>query len=259
MKVPTERSHKALVEPVTEERVAVFVIESIKEQFGSLPLEDFQQEYECVFVDQTYSFYPYDLILPCSTDDIKLYDDFTDMPFPEGRLVAGFDVGRTRDDSELALFEQKSERWICRMLKSYHQTPFAEQEIDLRRLLHTLPISRLSIDNSGIGMPLAENLARDHPQVVQEVFSNANKERWATDFKILLQRRDVMLPRDRDMVGQIHSIKKKVLPSGNVNFDSERPGRGGHADRFWAIVMACQRERQKQGPRETFIGVRIIG
>jgi phage FluMu gp28-like protein len=40
------------------------------------------------------------------------------------------------------------------------------------------------------------------------------------------------------MVSQIHSVKRRVLPSGKVSFDAERTGRG-HADRFWAIALAC--------------------
>ena len=113
---------------------------------------------------------------------------------------------------------------ICRLLRSYSMVPFADQEADLRRLLETLPVARLSVDRSGIGMNLAENLSRDYPQVVAEAFSNASKERWCTDFKILLQRRDLDLPRDRELVSQIHSIKRRFTPSGNVSFDAERTG-----------------------------------
>src|SRR5690606_40894990 len=47
--------------------------------------------------------------------------------------------------------------------------------------LGTLPVARLSIDRSGIGMNLAENLSRDFPQVVGENFTNESKERWATE------------------------------------------------------------------------------
>jgi hypothetical protein len=91
----------------TEERVAAFGTQSIIEQLDSLPLDDFQQEFECGFVDESYSFYPYDLILPCTSEDLVLAADLTDIAVPEGRLVAGFDVGRTRDRSELALFEDR--------------------------------------------------------------------------------------------------------------------------------------------------------
>ena len=242
----------------TEERVAKFGTQAIVEQLDSLPLEDFQQEFEAKFIDESYSFYPYELVLPCTSADLSLYDDFTDFPFPDGRIVAGFDVGRTRDRSELAVFEEHNNRFTCRMLRSYNQVPFSEQETDLRRLLNTLPVARLSIDKSGIGMNLAENLARDYPQVVPEAFSNDSKERWATDFKILLQRRDVILPRDREMVGQIHSIKRRVLPSGKVSFDAERTSRG-HADRFWAIALACQKERGDTPTTGSEIGMRVIG
>jgi hypothetical protein len=49
--------------------------------------------------------------------------------------------------------------------------------------------------------------------------------------------------REGRLVGQIHSIKRRVLGSGKVSFDAERSNRGGHADRFWAVVLACQKER----------------
>jgi phage FluMu gp28-like protein len=242
----------------TEERVERFGRPTLIEQFDSLPLEDFQQEFEGKFVDETYSFFPYELILPCTSDDLVLYDEPTSVRAPEGRIVAGFDVGRTRDRSELAVFEEIEGRFTCRMLKSFEGTPFAEQEAELRRLLGTLPVARLSIDKSGIGMNLAENLSRDFPQVVGENFTNESKERWATDFKILLQRRDVTLPRDRELVGQIHAIKRRVLPSGKVSFDAERNARG-HADKFWAVALACQKERQEGRPRGGEIGVRVLG
>ena len=152
----------------TEERVGRFGTAGIIEQYDSLPLDDFTQEFECAFVDESYSYFPYDLILPCTSDDVQAAEDVSDIRRVAGRLVAGFDVGRTRDKSELAVFEQRGDRYVCVMLRSYEQATFAAQEAELRRLLNTLPIARLSIDNSGIGMNLAENLAREFPQVVPE-------------------------------------------------------------------------------------------
>src|SRR5205823_1190012 len=111
---------------------------------------------------------------------------------------------------------------------------------DLRCMLNTLPIARLSIDQTGLGMHLAENLRREFPQVVPETFTNEAKEMWATDFKILLQRRGVVLPRDRELVAQIHSIRRLVTPSGRTSFDAEHDGRS-HADRFWAVALACRK------------------
>ena len=241
----------------TEESVARFGNPDIVQQFESLALEDFEQEFCTKFVDESYSYYPYDLILPCTREDLVLAEDIGSIPAPTGRLVAGFDVGRVRDRSELAVFEEIDGVFVCRLLRSYLQTPFVEQESELRRLLNAVPIVRLSIDRSGIGMNLAENLAREFPQVVPENFTSESKERWATDMKILLQKRAIQLPRQRDLVAQVHSIKRRVLASGRVSFDAERT-KNGHADRFWAVALACQRERQPtRGPVE--IAVRVLG
>jgi phage FluMu gp28-like protein len=67
----------------------------------------------------------------------------------------------------------------------------------------------------------------------------------------------VELPRDRVLVAQIHSIRRRVLPSGKIAFEAERTIHG-HADRFWAIALACQRERGPQ--REPAkVSVRVLG
>jgi hypothetical protein len=83
---------------------------------------------------------------------------------------------------------------VTKIWVSYDQVPFAEREADLRRMLGCLPIARLSIGRSGIGMNRAENPTRDFPQVAGEAFSNESKERWATDLNATRRRRGVERP-----------------------------------------------------------------
>jgi hypothetical protein len=244
----------------TEERVRTFGTKDIQDQLDSLLLEDFQQEFELAYCDESYSFFPYELILPCTSDDLVLADDFPALAEIEGRLVAGFDVGRKRDLSELAIFEEVAGKKECRLLRSYDRVPFAEQEADLRRMLSILPIARLSIDQNGLGMHLAENLRRDFAQVMPETFSNESKEVWANDFKILLQRKDIVLPKDRELVAQTHSVKRRLTPTGKPSFEVERDEVGrGHADRFWAVALACRKERGPMSGAVAEISVRILG
>jgi phage FluMu gp28-like protein len=244
----------------TEDRVHTFGTKDIQDQFDSLPLEDFQEEFEVSYSDESYSFYPYELILPCTSDDLVLADDFKTFGSVQGRLVAGFDVGRKRDLSELSIFEEQGTKKVCRLLRSYDKIEFAEQEGDLRRMLNTLPIARLSIDQNGIGMQLAENLRRDHAQVVPETFSNESKEIWATDFKILLQRKDVVLPKHRELVSQIHGVKRRLTPTGKPSFEVERDASSkGHGDKFWSVALACQKERRPLAGEGGEITARVFG
>lgn len=243
----------------TEERIARFGKKAIRDQFESLLLEDFQQEFEVLYSDETMTFFPYDLILPCTEDSVELYEDFGELlRVCKGRLVAGFDVGRKRDLSVLAIFEEMSDGTRrLRLLREYDRVPFAAQEADLKAMLMILPIARLSIDNNGLGMMLAENLQREYPQVVPEDFTTPSKEVWCTDFKIGLQKRLIELPRDRDLVAQIHSIKKSVTSGGRVTFDTERDAKG-HADKFWACALACQKERGQVRTGGS-VNVRVFG
>jgi hypothetical protein len=42
-------------------------------------------------------------------------------------------------------------------------------------------------------------------------------------------------------------------------FDAERSARGGHADGFWAIALACQKERGPGPSKGVEIGVPVLG
>jgi len=243
----------------TVARVERFATEPLRAQLLSLELLHFQQELECSFISDRGSFFPYDLVLACMSDDVVIAEDWSEVPRPSGRLVAGYDVGRRRDLSELALFEELGERLVCRALRRFEDVPFAEQEAELRAMLHVLPVARLSIDSGGIGMNLAENLERDFPGVVvSEPFSPTTKERWATDLKILLQRRDVELPLDRELLAEIHSVQRNVTEAGRITFGVSSSA-DGHADRFWAIAMACQKERQDESGELPTVVARVVG
>jgi phage FluMu gp28-like protein len=230
----------------TEERVFKFGKKKIRDQFESLLLEDFQQEFECFYSDETLTFYPYDLILPCTDSSLEFCSDFSEVrERAKGRIVAGYDVGRKKDLSVLTIWDEHEHTGELTMLfmRTYDRAPFAEQEADLLAMLTILPVARLSIDNTGIGMNLAENVAREYLEVVVlEDFTRTNKEVWCTDFKIRLQKKLVKMPRDRDLIAQIHSIKKHVTAGGQVTFDAERDAKG-HADMFWSCAIACRKER----------------
>lgn len=255
----TRRAGREAATLGTTARVERFATEPLRAQLLSLELSHFQQELECSFVSDRGSFFPYALVLGCMSDDVLLAEDWGEVPRATGRLVAGYDVGRRRDLSEVALFEEMGERLVCRALRRFEKVPFAEQEAELRAMLHVLPIARLSIDSGGIGMNLAENLERDFPDVVvPETFSPTSKERWATDLKIRMQRRDVDLPLDRDLLAEIHSVQRNVTEAGRITFGVSSSA-DGHADRFWAIAMACQKERQDEGGELPTVVARVIG
>ena len=241
----------------TEESVARFGNPDIVQQFESLALEDFEQEFCTKFVDESYSYYPYDLILPCTREDLVLAEDIGSIPAPTGRLVAGFDVGRVRDRSELAVFEEIRRR--LRVQAAPFLSPDAVRGAGERaaapaqRRAHRAAVDRPERHRDE---PRREPRARISPGGARELHLGVEGTLGDGHEDPAPEARDPAPPPARARRADPQH-QARVLASGRVSFDAERT-KNGHADRFWAVALACQRERQPtRGPVE--IAVRVLG
>ncbi len=241
----------------TEERVRRFGNSRIQALFANFPLEDFQQEFECAFVDESTSWITWEEIKAVQDTSLRwvaatcreqvdvAYHAIDELARLVGAvhveqvLAGGLDIGRTRNTSELFLVGRSTlDSYPLRLSITLDNVAFDDQLAVVSYALRQLPITSLLIDRNGIGMNLAENLGRDFPGKAQGVdFTNASKTLWATDAKMLIQQRKTPLPVDRDLAYQIHSIKRLVTPAKNLSFDTARNEKH-HADKFWAWALA---------------------
>lgn len=235
----------------TEQRVAEYGNERIQVIYENMLLDDFQQEYECLYVDEAVSYIPWELIRANQDDTLKHWHikdvDSIDGVVVEIKaaiaagevepvLVGGLDIGRKKNLTEGVFLGCGPNRAPVRIMLSLDRVRFDDQERCIKHLLKVLPISSLLIDQNGIGMQLAENLEdATHAQGV--TFTNLTKQMWATELKIQLERTRIPLPCDRELAYQIHSIKKMVTPAKNVVYDTDR-NEEHHADKLWALALA---------------------
>jgi phage FluMu gp28-like protein len=133
---------------------------------------------------------------------------------------------------------------VARLVRTFTNTPFAEQLSFARELLSLLRedgrplVRRAAIDATGMGAPLAEALAREFsPRVEPVVFTPTVKEDLAFRTKRRMEARLTLLPDTREIRRAFSAVKKIVTPSGNLRFDAERTD-AGHADEFWAKALA---------------------
>jgi phage FluMu gp28-like protein len=257
-KIKSFRSEDAIGadEMDTETRVERFGNDRIKMIYSNMLLDDFQQEYECMYVDEAVSFFPWSLIRKNQDENLLCYKISSphDLPLREikadiaaGRiesvLVGGVDVGRKRDLTEI-FFLGFGDKTPLRIMISLDKAPFDVQEGVIRQVLEVLPVGYLLIDQNGIGMHLAERLASD--TVAEGVtFTNASKHLWATEVKIQLEKENVPIPADRDLAYQIHSVKRMVTAAKNTVFDTDRNEKH-HADKFWALALAVWAAREEK-------------
>ncbi len=232
----------------TEQRVYAFGKRSIQEQFETLLLEDFQQEFECAYIDAAHSYYPWNLINSCAKD-IPLETESYGWNV-RGRLIAGYDVGRRRDVSALCILEEIDGHYFVRYLNMWYRLPFGEQEQIIRECLQELPVQQIRIDENGIGMNLAENMTTEFgiDRVLPVSMSQPRKELIATDVKTMMEKGDVTIPRHRDLTTQMHAIRRTIGEGGKPKFDTIRNARH-HGDLFWAFGLAAHKERSGEKKR----------
>jgi phage FluMu gp28-like protein len=180
-------------------------------------------------------------------------------PSPQPRdLYLGIDIGRKRDLTIAWLFEKVGDVLWSRVLLALKGMSFDQQErvicdlIEGERLSsvvsgplprttdhgpRTAVVRRVCVDQSGIGMMLAERLVQKYGAVVEPVtFTALVKERLAPLVKQAFEDRTVRIPDSREVRADLNSVKRFVTPAGNVRFDAEHTDRG-HADRFWALAQ----------------------
>lgn len=255
-----ELLEQALVEAPgmpTEERVKKFGAGRILTIYSNMIEQDFQQEFETAFQDESDAW--------LSWEEIKAVTD-PDMAYAKatvrGELMApaldaiaeiermmrkgeiaersfglGMDIGRTRDATEIFLIGIAPKHPL-RLLVSMESSPFDVQEAVLSTIMESLPISAAYIDRTGLGRQLAERAEKNWPsKAIGQDFTNETKRQWATDVKMLFQRLEVKLPSERDLTYQMHSVKRLVTSGKLLSFDVDKSERH-HADKFWAYALA---------------------
>lgn len=242
----------------THDRVTRFGSSRIKLIYENMNLEDFQAEYECVFVDETFSWISWEDIrqvqveeLDCSIvkidgDDVQnaleaidnLKFKITKGKIKSTSIFAGLDIGRSRNATEFHIATLYQNRLSSRLLITLHNTTFDAQYSILQRLLGRLNVQKLLIDSTGLGLNFAENATREYEGRAEGVvFTNASKAQWAADAKTIIQRKQCQLPVDRELALQLHSVKRKVT-ANSVSFDADKTVKA-HADKFWAFALCA--------------------
>ena len=258
----------------TAERVKRFGREVIQRLQENMPLEAFQQEYECAFLDENTAWITWDEIraaqrpgLTCViaegsgvdiSDVLLAIEDVARQvrrqEITERSFGLGVDVGRVSDTTELFLIGQaEAEARPLRMALTLDNVPFDEQYDVLHTAIKQLPVTKALIDEGGLGRQLAENAERAFPAKAEAVdFTPERKALWSTDAKVQMQKGLCLLPVDRDIAYQIHSIKRSTTPSRRMKFDVDTSS-GGHADKYWAwalgLAAASREGTQRRGRR----------
>jgi len=141
-------------------------------------------------------------------------------------MARGYESDRARRRPEVRILKRAS---------------FAEQDAALDQIIHTYKVSRLWMDQTGMGEKPVEDACRRYgaSRVDGVLMTSARKLDIASAGKACFEDRKLRIPAgDMALRSDLHKPQRVVGPSGLLRFIAERDA-DGHADRFWALMLAC--------------------
>lgn len=234
----------------TEERVRAFGSEKLQTIFfvglrGDV--STFQTEYECIFVDESEAYYPLELLSRCRDDNARVYKEYPKSYVPQGTISIGVDLAKERDSSVFTVVdsvEDEEEGYSKKVVYVYAtQDDYDRQFLSLKSLAIASGASRVTIDATGPGQMFYERARKEglgqSVSVEGISFTNAKKENWATRFKGDLQTGKVSFPNHRELITQIHGIRRTRTENGFFRFSGKKD------DYFWSLMLGLYGEGRK--------------
>ena len=224
-------------------------IDELREAAGDE--ESFEQEFCCAFLSSSEMWIPLEMIAAArSALATAEWDPDREV---EGLLYAGMDIARRKHLTVIWVDEVIGDVAFARGVIRMEKTPFQAQYQQAKAVLKHPKLRRMCIDETGIGMMLAEQAKTEFGYKVEPVtFSLAMKEEMSVLLRQRFEEKLDKIPQDTPWIEKaIAAVKREPTASGALRFDAARTD-AGHADEYWAKALADLAHGKKSdvGPPE---------
>ena len=161
--------------------------------------------------------------------------------FAGGACTIGVDVARRRDLWVAAVLERLGDMLWLRELAVQRAIPFSQQRAIVGALAARYRPLRIAVDQTGMGEAVVEQLQEDLGSATVEgvLMTGPRRLDAATALREAVEDRRLRIPADDALRRDLHAVRAEAGPTGAPRLLAERSGTDGHADRFWALALAC--------------------
>jgi len=233
-----------------------YQVEVMKEQYAGDPWR-WKREMESAFVDDETAFLPSSLIIKCQNDQLD-FISFEDCP--TGEFYVGWDLGRERDYSVVAIVDKKPD-----FIQLVHckQFPLGTPYVSVMAYIKSICdrwryVQAVYYDHTGTKGIDEQIENAGFPGVKGIDFTRPTKHGMAMTLKQLMMtprksdkglhpqdaRRQFELPYDQDVHAELNVVQWEQSPGSEIYIFSHPEG--SHDDRFWAIALAVYAATQQR-------------
>jgi phage FluMu gp28-like protein len=197
---------------------------------------DFNREYNAIFLDDQFSYFPSTLVLGC-TDDYDLNSEPTLDAKYAGRYHIGVDFGKHADHSAIAILQKISEDSLRLVyLKQFElDTPYTTVIGNVRLLNEAYQFAAGYLDQTGVGEGPYEEIREFMPQMKGVTLTAPLKQDILGRLRLAMEKHELTIPRDNSrLLVQITSQQCEPTKSGTLKFNHPP---GTHDDLLWALAL----------------------
>ena len=200
----------------------------------------FREQYCCEFIDETTSFFPYDLLLPCIDENIV-------ESRPGMSLRFGIDFGRKVNSTVITEIELKDNIVYVRYTKEFQGVLYGTQLSYINDRITQFKPETVNVDEFGVGVRLFEELRNKHGSIITPIeLIPTTKDKLIQDLRIMFEEKKIRIPRNDKLIQQLHALQRTVV-GGYIKWE---PGTtedfGKHDDYVWSLAMAATRSAVSQ-------------
>ncbi|MEM7047835.1 MAG: terminase family protein [Pseudomonadota bacterium] len=197
--------------------------------------EAWRQEYMLEWLDEALAWFSFDLIMAVEDQAAGHPEKYTG-----GDCFIGVDIARRNHLWVAWVWERVGDVLWTREISTMKNKTFSEQEAEIDRLMHNYNVSRICMDQTGMGEPVVERAAEKYGGVVEGALMTADRKlSIATVTKQMFEDRHCRIPAgDPILRDDLHKIRKVTGPTGNPRLVANADAQG-HADRAWAAMLGA--------------------
>jgi phage FluMu gp28-like protein len=197
---------------------------------------DFNREYNAIFLDDQFSYFPSTLVLGC-TDDYELNSEPKLGEKWKGQYYVGIDFGKHADHSAIAILQKIPEDELRLVyLKQFElDTPYTTVIGNVRLLNEAYRFRAGYLDETGVGEGPYEEIHNFMPQMKGATLTAPLKQDILGRLRLAMENRKLTIPRDNSrLLVQITSQQCEPTKSGTLKFNHPP---GTHDDLLWALAL----------------------
>jgi len=193
-----------------------------------------RQEYLLEWAEAASAWLSYEVIAGCEDMEAGLPELYQGGP-----CFFGNDIARRRDLWVCWVWELIGDVLWTREISELRGASFAAQDTEIARLHEIYRMTRLVMDQTGMGEKPVEDMQRRYGTASVEgvILSGARPLTIATVARQAFEDRRVRIPAGNPVLrADLHKIQKVIGPTGAPRLVADRDG-DGHADRAWAAFL----------------------